>query len=157
MASLGTPEYLTSAGWYFTCDGVVNERRSIASITGLSMEVPALAGEAVGQSYGYVDFQSKPGGFAKYPNIVIKVVATAERDLYDWFWATNPIEGGMSLWNIKKYDATVTALNAKGQPVVRFEIRQCYPCKYSAAEFDVKSELAYESFELVHTRWMRTQ
>lgn len=157
MAILSTPEYLTTTGWYFSCDGAVNEKRSINSIAGMNTEVQAVAGDTMGQSKGIANRQAKPGGFSKFGNITIKVVATTERDLYDWYFKCNPRDGGKSTWTQKNFTATITVVNAANEPTMRFEIQECYPCKYTPFEFGVDSNLALESFELVHNGWVRTQ
>lgn len=156
MAILKTPEYLTSSGWYFSTPSI-QSKRSIASITGLSAEVSSVSGTTAGQSAGIANRQAKPGGFMKFQNIVIKVVATKEDDLCKWFFTVNPRDGGKSVWTQANENATIFVQDAAATVVMAFEIQECYPTKYTGMEFNVDSQLAYETFELAHNGWIRSK
>jgi len=153
-------EFLTVSSFWFEC-GKLDGKRSIAEISGLSIEVKAAAGletVAVGPK-GQSVRQGKPTGPAIYQNIKIKVVATGQKEIYDWFCEVNPPnQGQASKWDMKGITASVKSYNAADEETAIWEIKACYPCKYGGPSFKAGGgELAFEEFELVHDGIARTK
>jgi phage tail-like protein len=153
-------EFLTVSSFWFECPKLEG-KRSIAEVSGLSIEVKAAAGlETVavlqkGQSVR----QGKPTGPATFQNIKIKVVATGQDDLYQWFIKTNPPnQGQKSEWDMKGVNASVKSYNAGNEESAIWEITACYPTKYGGPSFKAgDGGLAFEEFELVHNGIARTK
>lgn len=148
-------EFLSGAQFWFDCSALDGQRR-ISEISGLSIEVKGEAGltpVAVGPKSQAVR-QGKPVGAAKFANIKVKVVMTGNDDLYSWFKKVNPFDQGeKSEWKQtgKGQVAYVIVYGADSNPALRYEIKDCYPCKYEGPSFKAgEGELAYESFELIH-------
>lgn len=83
-------------------------------------------------------------GGTRYGNLVFRRGTTDSLDLYSWVKET-------VLGNITRRNGAVTALNKAGEPVVRWEFKNAWPCRYEGPDFASEAnELAVESIELAH-------
>ncbi len=152
-------EFLTTSSFWFECSAL-DGKRAISEVSGLSITVKAASGQetvAIGPKGASVR-QAKPAGAATYEVIKIKVVATPQDDLYQWFITTNPPDqGSASKWDMKGINATVKSYNASNEESAIWEIKSVYPTKYGGPSFKAGGgELAYEEFELTHNGIART-
>lgn len=83
-------------------------------------------------------------GLAKYSNITLKRGLTLDRSLWDW--VKTVIDG-----NVRRATVAIILLDDQRQPVVRWRVRDAWPCKYDAPNLNAKtSEVAIESLEICH-------
>ncbi|MBD1924307.1 phage tail protein [Microcoleus sp. FACHB-831] len=153
-------EFLTTSSFWFECPKL-DGKRAISEISGLSITVKAAAGQetVAVMTKGASMRQAKPTGPATYEEITVKVVATGQDDLYQWFIKTNPPnQGEKSEWDMKGINATVKSYNAANEETAIWEIEACYPTKYGGPSFKAgDGGLAYEEFKLTHNRVRRTK
>jgi phage tail-like protein len=83
-------------------------------------------------------------GLAKYPNIILKRGLTQDHSLWDWFKKT-------VLGTVQRTTVTITLLDDQRQPVLRWNVREAWPCKWEGPTLNAKtSEAAIESIEICH-------
>ena len=150
-------ELLTSCRFYFEADGV--SEKQILEVGGLSVESPPAGDGGVfgsGKS-GKKNRQATPTT-EKFTNVTVKLVATTDKDLYEWYKECNTNDSGSSNWVGNRKAASVTAYDQSGQMKARWEIVYAYPCKYEGPTFTAgDTEMANESLELVHEGIRRVQ
>lgn len=148
-------EFLTACKFYFEADGVAE--KIIKEISGLGVESTP-AQEVHGSSKaGRATRQATPT-VAKFTNVVIKVIATSDMDLYRWYENCNKNMGDASQWNANRKSASVTAYDQGGTPQARWQIDRCYPCKYTGPTLTASGgDMANETIELVHEGIRRIQ
>lgn len=158
---MGDPtELLTISSFFFECPKL-DGKRAISEISGLSISVKAAGGQETVAVLpkGASLRQAKPTGPATYEVIKVKVIATAQDDLYQWFIKTNPPnQGQKSEWDMKGINATVKCYNASNEETAIWEITSCYPTKYGGPSFKAgDGGFANEEFELTHNGVARTK
>jgi phage tail-like protein len=148
-------EFLTACKFYFEADGVAE--KVIKEISGLGVESTP-AQEVHGSSkLGRATRQATPT-VAKFTNVVIKVIATSDIDLYRWYENCNKNMGDASQWNANRKSGSVTAYDQAGTPQARWQIDRCYPCKYTGPTLTASGgDMANETIELVHEGIRRIQ
>ncbi|MBE9216069.1 phage tail protein [Plectonema cf. radiosum LEGE 06105] len=141
-------EFLTAARFYFEAQGI--EQKVIKEVSGLGVESTP-AQEVHGSSKGGVATRQATPTVSKFTNITLKLVATTDTDLYKWYEDCNKNMGGKSDWTNKRKDGSVSAYNQAGEMQARWEIKFCYPCKYTGPTLTASSgDMATETIELVH-------
>ena len=80
----------------------------------------------------------------KYSNIVLKRGITADTSL--WNWRKTVIDG-----SVQRANGSVILLDASRNPVLRWNFRNAWPCKWEGPALSAKSnEVAIETLELAH-------
>ena len=141
-------EFLTASRFYFEADGITE--KVIKELSGLGVESTP-AQEIHGSSKGGIATRQATPTVAKFTNITVKMIATSDHDLYHWFEDCNKNMGGSSQWNSKRKNASISVYDQSGKMQARWEIVNCYPCKYTGPTLTASSgDMATETLELVH-------
>jgi phage tail-like protein len=83
-------------------------------------------------------------GLTKYSHLVLKSGLTKDRSL--WAWRKTVIDGV-----VRRANVSVILLDDSRQPVVRWNFREAWPCKWEGPVLNAKaSEVAIETLELAH-------
>jgi phage tail-like protein len=86
----------------------------------------------------------KEPGLKKFPNIVLKRGITG--DLEFWNWIVQGMNG-----TIFRTEGQINLLNEARQPVMTYNFRRAWVCKYTAAGMNAKNnEIAMETVEICH-------
>ncbi|MGF1485909.1 MAG: phage tail protein [Prochloraceae cyanobacterium] len=144
-------ESLAGCNFYFEAENIQN--KLVMEISGLSVESPVAGGnQAIGSGTGNVKARQATPTTEKYENVIIKIVASADIDLYTWYQQSNNNGSGSSNWAASRKAASISAFDQAGTRRARWEIRNSYPCKYEGPSFKVGDggELANETITLVH-------
>lgn len=89
-------------------------------------------------------YHHKLMGGTRFSNIVLRRGTSSSVEL--WNWIKEGIDGTVSRKN-----GSIIALNQAGDPVVRWDFREAWPCRYEGPDFTAAtSELAIETLELAH-------
>ncbi|MDJ0713764.1 MAG: phage tail protein [Prochloraceae cyanobacterium] len=152
----GVGELLTGCKFYLEADGISD--KLILEVSGLSVE-SKVAGEKVsGSGRGGQKLRQATPTSETFEHLKIKVAATVDLDLYDWYKNCNDNAGGASQWASNRKALSVSAYNQAGEMKARWEVVNCYPCKYSGPEFKSEDEnLANETIECTHEGIHRVQ
>ncbi len=144
----GQQEHLASCLFYFEADGITE--KSIKEVSGLGVEnTPAQ--EVHGSTKNGQIFRQATPTVVKFTNITLKLVATADKDIYQWYEDCNEDMGTPRQWMQKRKGGYVTAYNQQLQALARWEIKMCYPVKYTGPTLTASSgDMATETIELVH-------
>jgi phage tail-like protein len=143
-------EFLTSCKFYFEADGITD--KMIREIYGLASESPVGGGaQPHGSGKGGVKARQATPTNEKFNNVTVKLIATNEMDLYQWYEKCNKNDAGGSSWRSSRKAASVTAYDQAGTMQARWEIVNAYPCKYVGPTFSASTgDMANETLELVH-------
>ena len=80
----GNDELLVSCRFYFEADGLTDKQ--ILEVSGLSAESPAAGGDKVlGSGKQAQNLRQAAPTRVKFTPVVVKVVATTNKDLYKWY------------------------------------------------------------------------
>lgn len=150
-------ELLTACRFYFEADGIAEKQ--ILEVGGLSVESPvAASGGVLGSGKGGSRLRQATPTSEKFTNVKVKVVATTDKDLYEWYKNCNTVDKGASQWKSNRKAASVTAYDQAGSMQARWEVVNAYPCKYEGPSFTSgDSNMANETLELVHEGIKRVQ
>ncbi len=141
-------EFLTGCKFYFEADGITE--KVIKEVSGLSVESTP-AQDVHGSSKGGKSTRQATPTVAKFTNVSIKVIATSDKDLYDWYEKCNKNMGDASQWKSTRKSGSITAYDQSNAPQARWEMLNCYPCKYAGPTFTASGgDMANETIELVH-------
>ena len=141
-------EFLTSCKFYFEADGVTD--KFIQEVSGLGLEnTPAQ--DVHGSSKGGKIMRQATPTVVKFTNITLKVIATDDIDLYKWYQDCNEDMGDPRKWKEKRKTGSVVAYDQQGSEKARWNIVNCYPCKYTGPTLTSSGgDMANETIELVH-------
>jgi len=141
-------EYLTSCKFYFEADGITD--KFIKEISGLGVEnTPAQ--EIHGSSKAGKIFRQATPTVVKFTNITVKVIATVDKDLYDWYKKCNEDMGVQRQWSQNRKTGSVVAYDQQNSEAARWNIENCYPVKYTGPTLTASGgDMATETIELVH-------
>ncbi len=150
-------ELLVSCRFYFEADGLTDKQ--ILEVSGLSSETPAAGGDKVlGSSKNAVNLRQASPTRAKFTPVVVKVVATTNKDLYKWYEDCNKNEGGKSDWSSNRKASSVSVYDQAGDMKARWELLNSYPTKYEGPKLEAGSnDVANETITLVHEGIKRVQ
>ena len=141
-------EFLTAARFYFEADGLTE--KIIKEVSGLGVESTP-AQEIHGSSKNGVATRQATPTVSKFTNITVKLIATKSLDLYQWYKDCNNNDGGKSDWTSKRKSASITVHDQSGTRQAQWNIKNCYPCKYTGPTLTASSgDMATETLELVH-------
>lgn len=94
---------------------------------------------------GLNEYIHKLAGPTRYPQNLVLKHGISDLDAL-WAWHQDVVEG-----RVKRRNLTIYLLNSAGVPVVWWNVREAYPCKWSGPELRAESAtVAFESIELVH-------
>ena len=152
-----TDELLVSCRFYFEADGLTDKQ--ILEVSGLSAENPAAGGDKVmGSSKNAMNLRQAAPTRVKFTPVVVKVVATTNKDLYKWYEDCNKNAGGKSEWSSNRKAASVTVYDQGGEMKARWELQNAYPTKYEGPKLEAGSaDVANETITLVHEDIKRVQ
>ena len=150
-------ELLTACRFYFEADGVAE--KLVLEVAGLSVESPVAGDGGVhGSGKSGVRVRQATPTVEKFSNVTVKMVATTDVDLYEWYKNCNTNDGGASAWDSNRKAASVSAYDQAGNMQARWELVNAYPCKYEGPSFTAgDSNMANETLELVHEGITRVQ
>jgi phage tail-like protein len=150
-------ELLVSCRFYFEADGLTDKQ--ILEVSGLSSETPAAGGDKVlGSSKNAVNLRQAAPTRAKFTPVVVKVVATTNKDLYKWYEDCNKNEGGKSNWSASRKASSVSVYDQGGDMKARWELLNSYPTKYEGPKLEAGSnDVANETITLTHEGIKRVQ
>jgi len=141
-------EYLTACKFYFEADGITD--KFIKEISGLGVESTPAQDIHGSSKSGRIMRQATPT-VVKFTNITLKVIATEDTDLYKWYEECNKDMGDSRQWSQNRKTASVVAYDQKTAEKARWNIVNCYPCKYTGPTLNASGgDMANETIELVH-------
>jgi len=157
MATGQQDEVLVNCRFYFEADGVTDKQ--ILEVSGLSSETPAAGGDKVlGSAKNAVNLRQAAPTRAKFTPVVVKLVATTNKDLYKWYEDCNKNTGGKSDWSSNRKAASVSVYDQAGEMRARWELLNAYPTKYEGPKLEAGSnDVANETLTLVHEGLKRVQ
>lgn len=83
-------------------------------------------------------------GLVTYSNIVLKRGLVS--DLAFWNWTKGVING-----QVNRVNGTITMLDATRSPVLRFTVRNAWPCRWTGPSLDAQANtVALETLEICH-------
>lgn len=147
-----TSEVLVNCRFYFEASPSVTEKM-ILEVSGLSAESPAAGGDKVlGSGKGALNLRQAAPTRVKFSPVIVKIVATDDRDLYEWYAQCNTNEGGSNKWSGQnRKEASISVLDQSGALKARWEIINAYPTKYEGPKLEAGgSDVANETITLVH-------
>jgi phage tail-like protein len=116
-------------------------KAAFSEVHGLEVDVAAIEYREGGDNRLTV---RKLPGLAKYSNIVLKRGFTADLSL--WKWIKSVLDG-----NAVRAGLTITLLDDQRQPVVKWHVREAWPCKYAGPDLNAKgNDIAIETLEICH-------
>lgn len=120
-------------------DGIA--RAAFSEVSGLATETEVVEYREGGDKTNSV---RKFPGLTKYTNIVLKRGITADTSL--WTWRKTVIDGV-----VRRANGSVILLDASRNPVLRWNFRNAWPCKWEGPALSAKAkEVAIETLELAH-------
>lgn len=143
-------EVLVSCRFYFEADGITDKQ--ILEVSGLSAETPAAGGDKVlGSGKNAINLRQATPTRTKFTPVVVKLVATTNKDLYRWYEECNRNEGGRSGWSSNRKAASVSVYDQGGDMKARWELLNAYPTKYEGPKLEAgANDVANETLTLVH-------
>jgi phage tail-like protein len=157
MTAAQSEELLVSCRFYFEADGLTDKQ--ILEVSGLSAENPAAGGDKVmGSGKNAINLRQAAPTRVKFTPVVVKVVATTNKDLYKWYEDCNKNDGGKSDWTSQRKASSVTVYDQAGNMKARWELQHSYPTKYEGPKLEAGSnDVANETITLVHEGIKRVQ
>lgn len=143
-------EVLVSCRFYFEADGITDKQ--ILEVSGMSSETPAAGGDKVlGSGKNALNLRQATPTRTKFTPVVVKLVATTNKDLYRWYEDCNKNEGGRSDWRSSRKAASVSVYDQGGEMKARWELLNAYPTKYEGPKLEAgANDVANETLTLVH-------
>ena len=140
--------FLTACKFYFEADGITD--KFIKEISGLGVESTPAQDIHGSSKSGKIMRQATPT-IVKFTNITLKVIATDDVDLYQWYQKCNEDMGDSRQWAQNRKTGSVVAYDQQGSEKARWNIVNCYPCKYTGPTLTASGgDMANETVELVH-------
>ena len=150
MANGQQDELLVNCKFYFEADGITD--KMILEVGGLTSETPAAGGDKVlGSTKNAKNLRQATPTQVKFSPVTIKIVATNNKDLYQWYEDCNKNDGGASSWADSRKTASITVYDQNATPQAQWDINNCYPTKYEGPKLEAGSnDVANETITLVH-------
>jgi len=119
-------------------DGVTTT--SFSEVSGLDAEI-----EPIEYRTGDEDTTvRKIPGLRKYSNITLKRGFTTDLSL--WNWMKQGLGG-----KVMRANMSITLLDGARQPVLRWNVREAWPCKWEGPDLNAKgNDIAIETLEICH-------
>ena len=139
------PVYFRSFQFMVEIDGIDNAR--FHEVGGLDATVDLIEYREGGDLLG----MRKLPGVTKHSNLSLKRGYTSDKQLFAWF---DDVMTGRTE-KIRK-NVSVVQLDMAGKEVMRWNLFQAFPVKYTAASYNAKgNELAIETLEIAYERLER--
>jgi phage tail-like protein len=136
------PVYFRAFQFMVEIDGIDNAR--FQEVGGLDATVDVIEYREGGDLLG----MRKLPGVTKHSNLSLKRGYTADKQLFTWF---DDVMSGRTE-KIRK-NVSVVQLDMAGKEVMRWNLFQAFPIKYSAASYNAKgNDLAIETLEIAYER-----
>lgn len=153
-------EMLTSCRFYFEAQPATE--KMVQEVSGLSNETTPTE-DVMGCTKGARQYRQVTPTVNKFGTITIKVVATADTDLYQWYeevvGTTNL--GGQNQWaqlGKGRREASITAYDQNGTMQARWDIVNAILTKYEGPSFKASdTAMATETLTLAHEGIRRIQ
>lgn len=157
MANGQAEELLVSCRFYFEADGLTD--KMILEVSGLSSETPAAGGDKVlGSGKNAVNMRQAAPTRVKFSPVTVKVVATTNKDLYEWYEKCNKNDGGKSEWTGNRKGASIVVYDQSSEEKARWNLTNCYPTKYEGPKLEAgANDVANETITLVHEGILRVK
>ena len=143
-------EVLVNCRFYFEADGITD--KMILEVSGLTSETPAAGGDSVmGSGKKAVVVRQAAPTVVKFEPVTVKIVATSNKDLYDWYEDCNKNSGGKSDWDQNRKTASIVVYDQSATEQARWDIDNCYPTKYEGPQLEANSnDVANETITITH-------
>ena len=150
-------ELLTACRFYFEADGV--SEKLVLEVAGLSVESPVAGdGGVLGSGKSGVRVRQATPTVEKFSNVTVKMVATTDVDLFEWYKNCNTNDGGSSAWDSNRKASSISAYDQAGNVQARWERVRACPWKFEGPSLTAGgSNMANETLELVHEGITRVQ
>ncbi len=150
MANGQPDELLVNCRFYFEADGLTD--KMILEVSGLSSETPAAGGDKVlGSGKQAINLRQAAPTRVKFSPVTVKIVATNNKDLYQWYEDCNKNSGGQSAWAENRKTASIVVYNQSAEEQARWNLDNCYPSKYEGPKLEAGSnDVANETITIVH-------
>ena len=150
MANGQPDELLVNCRFYFEADGLTD--KMILEVSGLSSETPAAGGDKVlGSGKQAINLRQAAPTRVKFSPVTVKIVATSNKDLYQWYEDCNKNSGGQSSWAENRKTASIVVYNQSAEEQARWNLDNCYPSKYEGPKLEAGSnDVANETITVVH-------
>jgi phage tail-like protein len=150
-------ELLTNTRYYWEGDGI--DMLEIYQIEGLNSEVEIKGSESVGSGRGGRGIrQATPAGREKFGKVTLKLYATNEKQVWDWYRACINNAGAGSEWDANRKATSISCYDQGGDMQARWEMKNTVPTKYELASMKVDdNQLLLETIVLVHEGVERVQ
>lgn len=114
---------------------------AFSEVSGLSFEIEPIEYRDGSDALPTV---RKLPGLVKYANVTLKRGITGDQPF--WEWIIQAMNG-----TVERRTGSIVILNESREPVVRYLIREAWPCRYEGPELNAgSSEVAIESIEVCH-------
>jgi phage tail-like protein len=138
--------YIECSNFSFSAGG--GAEVPVLEFSNLGMDAPPTPHAAGAEKGGKKVYQPKPSP-VKPQNPTIVLGGCEDKSVYEWYVKVNPGLGAGD-WKAQLKDAKVTAYGDSGAVVMEWQIKQCYPSKYSVSSLTVEGgQLIKETIELV--------
>lgn len=150
MANAQQEELLVNCRFYFEADNITD--KMILEVSGLSSETPAAGGDKVlGSTKKARNLRQATPTQVKFSPVTVKIVATSNTDLYQWYENCNKNAGGQSAWSENRKTASIVVYDQSASEQARWNLDNCYPTKYEGPKLEAGSnDIANETITLVH-------
>ncbi|MDJ0726153.1 MAG: phage tail protein [Prochloraceae cyanobacterium] len=143
-------ELLVGCRFYFEADGITD--KMILEVSGLTSENPSAGGDKVlGSGKQAKNLRQAAPTRVKFAPVMVKIVATNNRDLYLWYEDCNKNEGGKSDWSSNRKTASIVVYDQAASEQARWNLENCYPTKYEGPKLEAgANDVANETITIVH-------
>jgi phage tail-like protein len=150
-------EILVGCRFYFEADGLTD--KMVLELSGLSSESPAAGGDKVlGSGKQAVNLRQAAPTRVKFSPVTVKIVATTNKDLYQWYADCNSNNGGQTKWKDNRKACSVSVYDQGGKMQARWELQNAFPTKYEGPKLEAgATDVANETIVLVHEGVSRVQ
>jgi phage tail-like protein len=136
-------KYVESSNFTFSAGSIKDI--PVKEFSNLGMAAPptehSIGSMKRGQTYAPQPSPVKP------TNPTIVLVGSKDKKVYDWYEKCNPALGGKRTMDLRE---AKLSLMSEGQPVLEYQIKNCYPCKYDLSSMSSDGgALVTETIELV--------
>ena len=137
MPAAGRADPYTPLRFIVEIDGI--QSAAFSEVSGLDSETDVLEYRT-----GADPVARKIPGQTKFANITLKRGLTKDRSL--WNWRLSVVEG-----TPQRRNGAIVLLDATGAPVLRFNFRNGWPCKWEGPLLNARAtEVAIETLEIAH-------
>jgi phage tail-like protein len=150
-------ELLTNTRYYWEAEGI--DMLQIYQVEGLSSEVAIQGDKTVGSGKGGIgNRQATPAGRETFNKVTLKLYATNEKQLFDWYRACINNEGKGSDWQANRKASSVSVYDQGGDMQARWEMTNSIPQKYELSSLKVDDQqLLLETIIIYHEGIERVQ